>query len=61
MVHVRMRHEHVGQPQDLPRRKRADVAEVEEQRALLEPEVNVERRVPEDPVQQPGDRNGARG
>jgi len=40
-----MGYEHVREPQDLARRQWREVAEIEQQRASFEQEINVHRRV----------------
>jgi hypothetical protein len=52
VVHVGVRHEHVAGAQQLARRDRRDVAQVEEQGAALEQDVDEQRRVAERPVDQ---------
>jgi hypothetical protein len=59
VVHVRVRHEHVREPQELARREPRVVAEVEEQRAPLEAEIDVDARVAERVVDQAGVEDGA--
>ena len=45
VVHVCMGDEYMGNPQKLARRKRGDVAEIEEERASLEQEIDKNHRV----------------
>jgi hypothetical protein len=47
MIHVRVRDEHVRQAQQLSRRERLDIADVEEECALFVAEVHVLAGVPE--------------
>ena len=54
VVHVGVGDEGVAHLQDLPRGERGEVPEVEQQRPLLEEEVDVEPRIPERVVDQPG-------
>jgi hypothetical protein len=58
VVHVGVRDERVAHLQELPRREGREVAEVEEQRPAIEEEVDVEPRIPERVVDQPGVEEG---
>ncbi len=47
MVHVRVRHKHVRNPQYLFWRQRREIAEIEQQRPFLEFEIDVQTRIAE--------------
>lgn len=50
VIHMRMRDEHVADAQQLARRQSGDIADVEQQGASLELEIDVDTRVTEDPI-----------
>lgn len=50
VIHVRVRNEHVADPEELTRREPRDIADIEEQRTPLELEIDVDARVAERPV-----------
>ena len=54
MVHVRVRHQGVAHAQQLARRERREIAQVEQQRAPSEPEINDEPGIGERLVDQTG-------
>ena len=54
VVHMRMRHERMAHPQELPRRERMQIAEIEEQSPAVEQEIDVQPRIAEGIVDQPG-------
>src|SRR5262249_42088671 len=54
VVDMRVRDEHLLEPQDLSCRQRRDVAEIDEDRALLEQRLDVERRIARAAVDQGG-------
>ena len=47
VVHMRVRHEHVAQAQDLARCQRPQIAQVEHQGAFFKQKVDIQARVPE--------------
>src|SRR5262249_17756666 len=61
MVDMSMRHEHVVEAVNLSRRERRDIAEVEENRALLQKRFNIKRRGAGPPGAQTRGEGWARG
>ena len=61
VIHVGMRHENIGDAQQLFRRQCGQVAQVKEQCALLEPEVEVKARIAERAVHELRIENRAHG
>src|SRR5512139_3145455 len=61
VVHMRVRDEHMGEPQQMSRRERRVVAEIERERALLEAEIDVDAGVAEGVVDEAGVENRAHG
>src|SRR5215475_9393394 len=53
MIHVRVRHEHMGDAQELAARQRAQIAEVEQECTAAEPEVDEQAWIGKGLVHQP--------